>query len=327
MAMKVASHHWMRMVDPLERVFARLSECGYDAIELSGMPHEPGYSVPEVRNLMQKYKLEIWGAVTLMFQGRDLVSHDPQIRANGLKYCIDILDWLKQLGGQEITIVPGEVGRIKSVADRDDEWKWGVEAMRKISAHAKELKIRIAIEPLNRFETNFINNHKQALLLAQEAGGDHVGVCLDAFHINIEEDDPVAAIKAVGKKLYDFHVADTNRRPPGQGNHDWDAILGAIAKTGYEGCLTNEFVIPADRTPLNPVKDDPEGLRGMTPEQIKFYVDHAMAPLTDVDYTKQVRATGDFLNKWLKAHGLKGGKAPAAAKPKAKGKAKAGARR
>lgn len=315
MGMKVASHHWMRMVDPLERVFARLSKCGYDAIELSGMPHEPGYSVPEVRNLMQKYKLEIWGAVTLMFQGRDLVSHDPQIRATGLQYCIDILDWLKQLDGKEITIVPGEVGRIKSVADRDDEWKWGVEAMRKISAHAKELKIRIAIEPLNRFETNFINNHKQALLLAQEAGGDHVGVCLDAFHINIEEEDPVAAIKAVGKKLYDFHVADTNRRPPGQGNHDWDAILGAIAKTGYEGCLTNEFVIPADRTPLNPVPDDPEGLRGMTPEQIKFYVDHAMAPLTDEDYTKQVQATSDFLNGWLRKRGLKGG--PAKKAPKA----------
>jgi sugar phosphate isomerase/epimerase len=304
MGMKIASHHWMRMIDPLEKVFARLARCGYDAIELSGEPHKPGYSVPEIKSLMEKYKIEVWGAVTLMVQGRDLVSHIPEVRAKSIQYCIDILDWLKPLGGKEITVVPGEVGRIKSVADPDDEWKWGVEAMRKIAAHARELKIKVAIEPLNRFETNFINNHKQALLLAQEAGDD-VGVCLDAFHINIEEKDPVAAIKAVGKKLYDFHVADTNRRPPGQGHHDWDALLGAIAKTGYEGCLTNEFVIPDDRTPLNPSKGDPDALKGMTPEEIKFYVDHAMAVLNDEEYEKHVRATGDFLNRWLRKHGLK----------------------
>ena len=308
MGMKVASHHWMRMIDPLETVFRRLSKCGYDMIELSGEPKKKGYSVPEIKGLMQKYNIEVWGAVTLMFQGRDLVSHDEEVRANSIQYCIDIIDWLKQLGGREITVVPGEVGRIKSVADRDDEWKWGVAAMRKIATHARELKINVAIEPLNRFETNFINNHKQALLLAQEAGDD-VGVCLDAFHINIEEKDPVAAIKTVGKKLFDFHVADTNRRPPGQGSHDWDAILGAVADTGYEGCLTNEIVIPDDRTPLNPAKDDPNALKGMMPEEIKFYEDHAMAVLNDDDYTKEIKATGDFLNGWLQKRGLKGGNA------------------
>ena len=306
MGMKIASHHWMRMPDKLDTVFKRLSKCGFDAIELSGEPHKEGYDVKKIRSLMEEYKIEVWGAVTLMFQGRDMVSHDADTRAKSVQYCIDIIDWLKQLDGTEITIVPGEVGRIKSISDPDDEWKWGVEGMRKVAAHAKEAKIKIAIEPLNRFETNFINNHKQALLLAQEAG-DEVGVCLDAFHINIEEKDPIAAIKAVGKKLFDFHAADTNRWPVGMGNHDWDAIVGAIASTGYEGCLTNEFVIPADRTPIQSVKEDPEGLKGMTPEEIKFYEDHAMAVLTDKDYTHFVQETANELNKWLKKHNLKAG--------------------
>ena len=67
-------------------------------------------------------------------------------------------------------------------------------------------------------------------------------------------------------------------------------------------------MIPDDRTPINPAKGDPNALQGMTPEEIKFYVDHAMAVLNDEDYTKEVRATGDFLNNWLQKRNLKAAK-------------------
>src|SRR5438046_1363072 len=82
-----------------------------------------------------------------------------------------------------------------------------IEGLKPIADHARKEKVRIALEPLNRFETNFLNRHDQALALASEIGDD-IGVCLDAFHINIEEKDPLQAIRNVGKRLFDFHIAD-----------------------------------------------------------------------------------------------------------------------
>ena len=76
--------------------------------------------------------------------------------------------------------------------------------------------MRMGLEPLNRFETYFLNRCEQALALADAVGGD-CGVCLDAFHMNIEEADLLGAIRAAGDKLVDFHVADNNRMPPGHG--------------------------------------------------------------------------------------------------------------
>ena len=74
--------------------------------------------------------------------------------------------------------------------------------------------MRIGLEPLNRFETYFLNRCEQALALADAVGGD-CGVALDTFHMNIEESDLLGAIRAAGDRLVDFHVADNNRMPPG----------------------------------------------------------------------------------------------------------------
>ena len=296
--MELSSHNWMRP-EKLEKTFARLAKCGYDSIELSGLPDESEYEPKNVRKLMKDHNIRCWGAVTLMMQGKDLVSHEHSVRRASIKYVKDCVDMVSALEGNTVTVVPGEVGKIVSISDPADEWRWGVATMREIADHARKKKVRIGIEPLNRFETCFINNHEQALLLAQEAGDD-VGVCLDAFHINIEERiDLVSVIKNVGKKLTDFHVADTNRRPPGEGNHDWDTLIEAIRSTGYEGALTNEVVIPADRTPVNPTTNDENALKGVPEGMRKFYEDHAMAVLTDEVYEKNTRATAEFMRKYL----------------------------
>jgi sugar phosphate isomerase/epimerase len=292
--MKIASHHWMRP-EPLEKTFARLARCGYNSIELSGEPYK--YTVAEVRGLMEKYHVDCWGGVTIMVGDRDLVREDPEIRRKSIQYTKDTIDLIAGCGGKIITIVPATVGRITSKATPEDEWKWAVEGLREIRKHARERKVTIGIEPLNRFETNFINNHRQALLLAQEVGDD-IGVCLDGFHINIEEQDPVAAIRAVGKKLTDFHIADSNRRPPGQGHNDWDAILKAIGSTGYQGCLTNEVVVPFDRTPVTATRSDKSAIEGASAEDLKFIADHGTDVLTDAEFELNVRATADFLKNW-----------------------------
>src|SRR5690606_466069 len=140
------------------------------------------------------------------------------------------------------------------------------------------------IEPLNRFETYFLNRGAQALALA-EATGPECGVCLDAFHINIEESDPYAAIRQVGKRLTTFHVADNNRMPAGHGTWDWPKLIATLREVGYDGALTAEFVAPIDRTPANPyphaIETEPVNI---SPEQLKFIREHGSSLLSERFY-------------------------------------------
>ena len=91
----------------------------------------------------------------------------------------------------------------------------------------------------------------QALALADAVHPD-CGVCLDAYHLNMEESNIYDAIRLAGKRLFDFHVADNNRFAAGLGHLDWARIIGTLREIGYDGALTNEFVAPVDRTPAAP---------------------------------------------------------------------------
>ena len=124
------------------------------------------------------------------------------------------------LDGTEMTIVPATVGKITPDGTPEKEWEWAVAGLKEIYDHSQPLGVKLAIEPLNRFETYFINRGAQAMALA-EAVGDECGVCLDAFHINIEEADLFQAIVDCGPRLTDFHAADNNRMPAGIGDYDW----------------------------------------------------------------------------------------------------------
>ena len=148
-----------------------------------------------------------------------------------------------------------------------------------------------SLEPLNRFETYFVSRSDQALLLA-ETVGPHCGVCLDAFHMNIEEKDMHAAIRKVGSRLADFHVADNNRMACGMGALDWKKIIGTLKDIGYDGALTVEFVAPVDRTPANPYKNAMEqGHVELSADELKFMIDHGTGNLSDEFYSWLVDET------------------------------------
>ncbi len=153
-----------------------------------------------------------------------------------------------------------------------------VDATRECFAHSQKKGVRIAVEPLNRFETYFFNRAAQALALADAVSPD-CGVCLDAFHLNMEESNMYDAIRLAGKRLFDFHVADNNRFAAGLGHLDWAKIVGTLREIGYDGALTNEFVAPVDRTPAaiypDMVEKNPVDI---SPEQLKFIQDHGSSP-------------------------------------------------
>jgi sugar phosphate isomerase/epimerase len=279
MSFRLAAHNWMRP-EPLEVTLARLSRLGYQGLEIMGEPVK--YEPKETRALLNKFKLQCWGAVTIMLKSRDLIHADKYIRIGSTEYVKECITLVKELGGEILTLVPSEVGKINPMADPETEWRWAVECLKPIADHARKQKVRIALEPLNRFETNFLNKHDQALCLADAVGPD-VGVCLDAFHINIEESDPFAAIKKVGKRLNNFHIADNNRRAPGEGTYDWKKLLSTLKEAGYTGFLTTEFVVPMDRSPL--AKKSEDSGTTATAEELKFIRDHGSDLMSDKEYS------------------------------------------
>jgi D-psicose/D-tagatose/L-ribulose 3-epimerase len=283
--MKICMHNWMRP-EPIEVTIDRMKRLGYDGIQIMGEPRK--YDWKQVRGLLDKNNLQCFGSVSIMVKGRDLIHADPYYREMTVTYLKECLDMVHALGGKIFTLVPSEVGKITAMADPETEWGWAVEGIRQVADHASKLGIRIGLEPLNRFETNFLNRHDQALRLASEAGGD-VGVCLDAFHINIEEADPYQAILNTGKHLVDFHVADNNRFPPGGGSWDWKKLIATLKQAGYDQQLTVEFVVPLDRSPLAK-KAEAAGTTA-TEAELKFIRDHGSDLMSDAEYSSYVEAS------------------------------------
>ena len=294
--MHVAMHNWMR-AEPIETTIARLAKCGYDAIEISGEPER--YDTKHVRKLLADHGLTCWGSVTLMLGERNLLAANEQARAASVKYVKDTITMVKELGGQEITIVPGTVGKVVPDASAEEEWNWAVQSLKQCYDHGLKEGVRLAIEPLNRFETYFLSRHDQALALA-EAVGPKAGICLDAFHMNIEEKDMLQALRNSKDRLNDVHVADNNRMACGMGSIDWKAFIQTLKEIGYDGALTVEFVAPVDRTPANPYKNALEtGAVELTPEEQKFLVDHGSGNLSDEFYTWLVAETIKTLRKYM----------------------------
>jgi D-psicose/D-tagatose/L-ribulose 3-epimerase len=298
MALKVAMHNWMRP-EPIETTISRLARAGYDGIEIAGEPAV--YDAGQVRSLLEEHGLECWGSVTLMVGGRDLLHEDKYVRIGSVQYVKDTIDLIDALGGKILTVVPSTVGKIVPMASPAEEWDWAVESLKECQAYAEEKGVRIALEPLNRFETYFLNRHDQALALAEDVGGN-CGVCLDVFHMNIEEADWAEALRASADRLVDVHVADNNRLPCGQGAFDWAAFARVLEEVGYDDYLTVEFVVPVDRSRISQrteIADASEADASVGLEQ--FLRDHGTGAVPDELYDRYVQESIDELRRHIGA--------------------------
>ena len=117
-----------------------------------------------------------------------------------------------------------------------------VEALQECSAVAADEGVRFALEPLNRYETDLIHTVEDGLDLIQRVGAENFGLLLDTFHMNIEEPSIEDSIRACGERTFHFHVADSNRWPPGAGHLDFRSILSTLRETGYDGYVSGEFM-------------------------------------------------------------------------------------
>lgn len=133
-------------------------------------------------------------------------------------------------------------GVVKPGVEKRQAMEWVVDALRQSCAAARQQGVRIALEPICRYETTLVNSSAQGLDLLERVGADNMGLILDTFHMNIEEPVIEESIRACGDRIFHFHVADSNRWHPGAGHLDFCSILNALFVTGYEGYVSGEFM-------------------------------------------------------------------------------------
>jgi len=179
--------------------------------------------------------------------GRNLVSDDPAERAATAAYVRTLIAAAARLGSPVVGgPAYGAVGKTPATdpADRQRQRDLAAAELRPLAAYAGERGVRLALEPLNRFETDLINVVEQGLALVEAVGSQHLGLHLDTFHMHLEERDSGAAIRAAGDRLFHFHACENDRGAPGRGQVAWAEIVAALADVGYAGPVVIESFTP-----------------------------------------------------------------------------------
>jgi D-psicose/D-tagatose/L-ribulose 3-epimerase len=285
--------------EPLETSLERAKRLGYSSIEIAGEPDL--YTVEDALPLLKKYGIDCWGAVTIMEGKRNLIAPDAKQRSDTIAYMKQVITLTSNLGGKIICVVPSTVGGIVPLSEPEEEWNWAVEGLREVASFAQEKGIRVALEPLNRLETYFLNRADQAVTLAKEVGHD-CGIAFDVFHMAIEERNIYAAMRESGPYIVDVHVADNNRSACGDGSFDWPKIMSTLKETGYGGGVAVEFMPPVDRTPVGKFGSAQleTDLTDVTPGQLQFIRDHGSGLLSNAYYTELMRMSAETLLPFLK---------------------------
>ena len=127
---------------------------------------------------------------------------------------------------------------------RAQQRDWAVESLREVGAYAATRHIGLAIEPLNRFETDLINTIDQGLNLCDLVGLENVGLLIDTFHMNIEEKSLLQAIRKAGNRVFHVQVSENDRGTPGTGQVRWDEFFSALKDISYGGSVVVESFLP-----------------------------------------------------------------------------------
>lgn len=224
-----------------KKLFPKFKKWGFDTVEIA-IEDPDGFDAVAVKKALDKAGLKCGSACGCFGPDRDLRGN-AQAQRNSINYmkkCIDLMTILDcpTIAGP----VYSSVGRIGG-AEPDEyrkQWKTVVGNMKKIAKYAESKGKTVCIEPLNRFETDFINTVDQALTLVKDVGSPALKIHLDTFHMNIEQKNQAAAIRKAGRLLGHFHACGSDRGTPGGDHIDWKGIAKALKAVGYKGDVVIE---------------------------------------------------------------------------------------
>ena len=230
---------------PLSDVAGRIARLGFDGVELLG--DLTRYSALQAKEILDDHGLRVF---SLTPENVD-ISH-PLLHQKGVDYYKRLLDFAAELG-EPLVSCHGLVSRIAAVSSPAEEEQLLIAAVQQICDEAQQRGLRIVFELLNRYETHQVQTVEMGLKLLEDVNQPNLGLLLDAYHMNIEEANPVEAIHTAGKNMWLYHTADSNRQGIGRGHTDFPAQMDALAAVGYTGPLILECTAPGPN-PFTPVK-------------------------------------------------------------------------
>jgi len=217
----------------------RIKEAGFDGIEIPVF-RPAGFPAAEIRKGLEAAGLECT-VCSVLTDGLNMISGDAAVRKATRTHLEGCIRAVAETGAK-IFLGPlySPVGYLPGRRRTEDEWKWAVECFQALGPTLAAEDVTIAIEPLNRFETYFLNTAADAVRLADEIGHPNIGVLIDTFHANIEEKDIASAYRTAGRHLKHVHTCENDRGTPGSGHVEWDSVFAALREVNYDGWLTIE---------------------------------------------------------------------------------------
>jgi sugar phosphate isomerase/epimerase len=226
----------------LENAFARAAALGFDAVEIfpASAAETP---VAEIERLCAAHGLQVAAFGTgagWVRHGLRLTDPDPAARRRAVEFIGAIIALGARFGAP--AIVGSMQGRADPGVAPETALGWLAEGLAELGARAQAAGVPLLFEPLNRYETNLCTSLGAAAALLERTGSPALRLLADLFHMNIEETDLAAALRAIGPRLGHVHFADSNRRAPGFGHTDFRPVIAALHELGYRGYLSAEVL-------------------------------------------------------------------------------------
>lgn len=232
--------------DENTKIFKKFKEIGFDGVEIA-LEKKGDLDYEMTLNELKENGLRCSSICGLFGPDRDIRGPNREYTTGGMSYIKDCIDACVSL---ECNLFVGpiysSVGRanLETGEAKKEQWKTAVKNLKEVCKYAEDKGVFIALEPLNRFETDFINTCTQAMNLIKDVGSNMLKIHLDTFHMNIEEKSSIQAILDAGDLLYHFHASENDRGAPGTGQVHWSEIAGALKDIRYNRYIVIESFTP-----------------------------------------------------------------------------------
>ncbi len=224
----------------------KASKLGYEGVELA-LKSADDIDADELKEWLAEYNMEVSSISTgQVFADLGLYFTNPNKieRMKSIEVFKDLIDLAKDFG-QIINI-----GRTRGFIAENQTYEQAeglfIKTIEKLCDHAKPLGVTIIIEPVNRYEINFINNVDEGAKLLKKISRDNIGLMPDVFHMNIEDDSIIGSLERNIEYIKYIHFADSNRLAPGQGHINFESIIAILKENRFDGWISIEILPKPD---------------------------------------------------------------------------------